>query len=63
MTLNVGKHTFDLHKYDWPIQVNIDLHRSGLILPVGFPQSLSGRGFVVSSHLFTGLVQGGFEGN
>ena len=25
---------------------------------MGFPQSLSGGGFVVSSHLFTGLAKG-----
>ena len=63
MTLNVGKGTFDLHNFDWLYIGQHDLHRSGLILPVGFPQSLSGRGFMVSSHLFTGLAQGGFEGN
>ena len=40
-----------------------DLHKSGQMLPVGFPQSLVGRGFVVSPHVYTGLAQGGFKGN
>ena len=59
MTLKVGKTTFDLHKIDWPYVGQHDLHISGQIQPVGFPQSLSGRGFVVSSYLFTGLAQNG----
>ena len=32
------------------------------MLPAGFPQSLVGRDFAVSSHLYTGLAQGRIEG-
>ena len=40
-----------------------DLHKYGQMLPAGFPQSLVGRGFAVSSYLYPGLAQGRIKGN